>query len=173
MRITDRYVFFWRDFLGNWSKSPFVYVMGGEKLHFNSVEQFFMYMKAYTFGDKEQMKNILETDSPKEAKDFGRKVKNYKEEVWAKERLEIMKLGIYLKFVHNKKLRDLFLSRDFDNKEFVEASPKDVIWGVGLGEDNPLIDDFRNWKGENLMGRALDEVRERIIEEIYNNELSL
>lgn len=42
----------------------------------------------------------------------------------------------------------------------VEASPYDRIWGVGLSEED---DDLYtgNWKGQNLLGKALMEVRDK------------
>ena len=46
------------------------------------------------------------------------------------------------------------------NTILVEASPYDKIWGVGLGVDDPLILDNKNWKGENLLGFILTNVRD-------------
>ena len=40
---------------------------------------------------------------------------------------------------------------------------QNFIYGIGLTEDNPLVDDEKNWLGTNLLGKALDEVREKII----------
>ena len=34
----------------------------------------------------------------------------------------------------------------------VEASPYDTLWGVGLGANDPRIEDPRNWRGENWLG---------------------
>ncbi|TGP15610.1 DUF1768 domain-containing protein, partial [Mesorhizobium sp. M1D.F.Ca.ET.234.01.1.1] len=44
----------------------------------------------------------------------------------------------------------------------VEASPVDRIWGIGLAADdekaaNPLL-----WRGENLLGFALMQARDRL-----------
>ena len=57
-------------------------------------------------------------------------------------------------------LREKLLDPKFDGKTFVEASPYDRIWGVGLAQDDPAIDDERNWKGRNLLGKAITEVRD-------------
>jgi len=38
-----------------------------------------------------------------------------------------------------------------------EASPYDTIWGVGLKEQDPLINIVETWRGENLLGFALME----------------
>lgn len=45
----------------------------------------------------------------------------------------------------------------------VEASPFDEIWGVKMSADNASIKDTRNWKGQNLSGFALTEVKEVLI----------
>jgi predicted NAD-dependent protein-ADP-ribosyltransferase YbiA (DUF1768 family) len=45
----------------------------------------------------------------------------------------------------------------------VEASPRDCIWGIGLGENNPKALDRRNWRGKNHLGRILTEIREELL----------
>jgi ribA/ribD-fused uncharacterized protein len=44
----------------------------------------------------------------------------------------------------------------------VEASPRDTIWGIGLGAKNPAARAPRRWRGENRLGFALMEVRARL-----------
>lgn len=44
----------------------------------------------------------------------------------------------------------------------VEASPVDEIWGVGLSKESAKIEDPNNWRGENLLGFALMEVRDKL-----------
>ena len=61
------------------------------------------------------------------------------------------------KFKGNGDLRDFLL--DTGDKILVEASPYDTIWGIGMKEDNPDCLIPRNWKGENLLGFCLMEVR--------------
>jgi predicted NAD-dependent protein-ADP-ribosyltransferase YbiA (DUF1768 family) len=38
----------------------------------------------------------------------------------------------------------------------------DRIWGIGMGGDNPAAGNPAKWKGENLLGFALMEVREKL-----------
>lgn len=54
------------------------------------------------------------------------------------------------------------LKKLLENSNFVEASPYDKVWGVGLAEENPLILDEKNWRGENLLGKVLDKVKETL-----------
>jgi ribA/ribD-fused uncharacterized protein len=44
----------------------------------------------------------------------------------------------------------------------VEASPYDTVWGIGMKEDDPDCRNPRLWKGENLLGFALMDVREKL-----------
>ena len=47
-------------------------------------------------------------------------------------------------------------------------SPYDKIWGIGMEENDPGIEDPANWKGLNLLGHAIMTVRSLIIFESYN-----
>lgn len=46
------------------------------------------------------------------------------------------------------------------NLELVEGSSYDAIWGVKLDWMSDEILDRNNWRGSNLLGKALMEVRE-------------
>jgi ribA/ribD-fused uncharacterized protein len=41
----------------------------------------------------------------------------------------------------------------------VEASPTDVIWGIGRAWDDPLAMDRSAWRGTNWLGEVLMNVR--------------
>ena len=163
MRITDKHIFFWGEWPSNWYKCHFTVEHNGKTLEFFNSEQYFMWMKAITFGDEETAEKILSKGkNPKTAKALGREVKNYDDNVWNEKRYQVMVDACYFKFSSNEELKSNILSDEFNGKHFVESSPIDKIWGVGLGENNPMIDDENNWKGTNLLGKALDEVRERL-----------
>lgn len=48
------------------------------------------------------------------------------------------------------------------NVILVEAAGRDTIWGIGLGKSNPKSLDPGKWRGLNLLGFALTEVREEL-----------
>lgn len=159
MRVTDTHVYFWGEFLSNWYPARFTEAREGKTLEFFNSEQYFMYEKAKAFGDEETAMRILfEGKNPKQAKSLGRKVKGYSDEVWDKMRYKVMVRANLLKYLQNKDLEKLLLNEEFDGKNFVEASPIDRIWGIGCDEATAL-DDESNWNGQNLLGKALDEVR--------------
>ncbi|MDR0269107.1 MAG: NADAR family protein [Paenibacillus sp.] len=47
--------------------------------------------------------------------------------------------------------------------ETPEASPVDRIWGASLAADDERIENPLQWKGTNLLGFALMEVRDQLI----------
>ncbi len=72
-----------------------------------------------------------------------------------------------IQFTQNEDLKQLLLSHN--NTLFVEASPGDRIWGVGLRENDPLIHQRSSWKGLNLMGYLLTDIAYRLRSENENN----
>lgn len=44
----------------------------------------------------------------------------------------------------------------------VEASPVDAVWGIGLAAADPGAHDPDRWRGLNLLGFALMDVRARL-----------
>lgn len=124
---------------------------------FVSSEQYFMYAKALHFNDVNIANKILKTSVPDEAKGFGRRVANFSAEEWSKVSYEYMVEANLLKFMQNPYIRMRLL--ETGDKILVEASPKDLLWGVGLGLNNPDIYKKEKWLGENKLGLALMEVR--------------
>lgn len=166
IRVTDSHVFFWSGWPSNWYPSIFKAEYEGKEYEFHNSEQYFMFVKAKTFGDEEIAKRIItEGKDPKVAKTLGREVKNYDDKVWNEKRYQVMVDACYLKFTKCSKLQEALLGERYVGKKFCEASPYDCIWGLGLHQNDPLVDDEKNWRGLNLLGKALDEVRERIIKE--------
>ena len=162
MRVTDKHIFFWGEWPSNWFPTHFVVKEGDKRLEFFNSEQYFMYIKAKTFGDEEiAMKILFEGKNPKVAKTLGRKVRNYDDSVWNEKRYQVMVDANIYKFSQDEKLKTLLLNSEFDGKKFVEASPIDGIWGIKCDETTAK-DDESNWNGLNLLGKALDEVREKL-----------
>ena len=164
MKITDKYVFFYREWLSNYQKTDFYYPSKENPIfRFDSTEQGFMYLKALYFGDYTIAAEIYSTvGNPGRCRKLGRLVNGYDDKKWAKVRYNIFADLIYQKYLQDKELRKKLLSPEFDGKLFVEASPIDKIWGIGMDEENPDIMNKKNWTGLNYLGQITTEVRERL-----------
>lgn len=68
--------------------------------------------------------------------------------------------GARAKFSQNPELGARLLRTG--QKPIAEASPSDVVFGIGLAPSNPLAQDPANWKGFNLLGKALMQAREEL-----------
>ena len=156
LKIYDKHVAFWGSAFSNFYPCNFT----EEGKVWKNSEQCFMAKKAKFFGDEEMYNAILNSETPKEAKKYGRLVKNFDAEKWSKVCFDKMYDAVYAKFSQNNDLKELLLSSDFEGKGFVEGSPFDAIWGVKMDWRNPDIDNEKNWQGQNLLGKVLNKVRE-------------
>ncbi|MFP3592099.1 NADAR family protein [Chryseobacterium sp. SIMBA_038] len=139
---------------------PFQFEENG--IEYKTAEHYMMAGKAKLFNDNEILEKILKSDSPNQAKNLGRKVKNFDPKLWNEQKYEIVKRGNLLKFSQNQKFKDFLLSTN--DKFLVEASPYDTIWGIGMLETDPKAQNPLQWNGENLLGFALMEVRDLLKE---------
>lgn len=162
-----KYVFFWghtprvpgqidQSCLSNWFPAKFTV----DDVEYPTTEHFMMAEKARLFGDEEIRSQILEAGSPGAAKSLGRKVTGFDETTWCEHRFGIVVAGNLAKFSQNAEMGEL-LHRT-GSKVIVEASPRDRIWGIGIGKDNEHAENPLLWKGLNLLGFALMEVRHRL-----------
>jgi ribA/ribD-fused uncharacterized protein len=151
--VKDNYALFWGSPFSNWYKSKFT-VKGVE---FNCVEQFMMACKALQFNDHLALQKIMSSKDPRQQKAYGRDVNGYVDSIWTDIRYPVVREGVFAKFDQDIRLQTLLLSTD--NLIIVEASPKDTIWGIGLGTDHPDATNPGKWKGTNLLGMALMDVR--------------
>lgn len=162
-----KYIFFWshrrinnetisKNCLSQWYEASFK-VNG---ISYSTSEQYMMAEKARLFCDDNAFVRILNAKNPGAVKAIGREVRNFEENVWNEHRLNIVITGNLAKFSQNPELKTYLLSTG--NRILVEASPVDKIWGTGLAEDNPSIFNPNQWKGENLLGFALMDVRNEL-----------
>jgi ribA/ribD-fused uncharacterized protein len=106
---------------------------------------------------------------PKEIKALGRKVKGFDETLWNKVKYSIVLNGNFLKFTQNPSLREFILSTGDDI--LVEASPYDAVWGIRMSANDENATNPMKWRGTNLLGFALMEVRDEIKRVWKNAEL--
>ena len=113
---------------------------------------------------------MIASKNQKKAKELGRIVRNYDDKVWNDIRYKIMVDANKAKYSQNKELKKIITSDEFKGKGFVEASPYDLNWDCGYRESDTLADDETKRKGQNLLGKALDEVRTWLLEQEKNKK---
>ena len=150
--------------LSQWWMKDF-YAMANSYL---CMEQYMMAAKAELFGDKEIWDQILKCSDQKQIKALGRKVRGFDQAVWDKFKYAIVLNGNWLKFSQNRELREFLLSTG--DSVLVEASPYDNIWGIRLSANSPEAWDPFRWRGQNLLGFALMEVRDEL-RRVTQNEI--
>ncbi len=161
----EDFVFFWghtdrktggsvgKNCLSQWYQAPMIV----DGVYYHCMEQYLMAEKARTFGDGEIERKIIDEYSQMTIKKLGRQVGNYDDGVWSRIRQAVSVEGNLAKFSQNPSLRDYLLSTG--DRILVEASPKDTIWGIGFDEFAPEAKCPDKWRGMNLLGFALMEVR--------------
>ena len=149
-------VYFWGGEFSQWY--PSIFEIDG--VSYNCAEQYMMEQKAVLFGDTKMMGRIMTTKSPREQKAFGRKVKDFDATKWEAVAYDIVVRANIAKFSQNPELLKILLNTE--NREIVEASAEDTIWGIGLSPWDPLRFDKKNWKGTNLLGKAIMDAREEL-----------
>ena len=132
------------------------------------MEQYMMAGKAELFGDQEIREQILKCGDPKQIKALGRKVRGFDQKVWDKFKYAIVLNGNWCKFSQNRNLREFLLSTG--DSVLAEASPYDNIWGIRLAASSPEAQDPMKWRGQNLLGFALMEVRDEL-RQVTQNEM--
>ncbi|MEC3973851.1 NADAR family protein [Amycolatopsis sp. H20-H5] len=142
--------------LSQWWEAEFE--VNGER--YLTAEHFMMASKAALFGDEEKAAEIRQAPDPKTAKILGREVAEFDAAKWESHRFDIVIDGNLAKFGQHAPLRTYLLGTE--NRVLVEASKKDLIWGSGIARDEKNSTKPDYWRGQNLLGFALMEVREQL-----------
>ena len=100
---------------------------------------------------------ILRARTPRDHKWLGKSTPNFDELVWYKASSPAVTACSVIRAEMDPQLGMIY--EESEGLRFAEASPTDRIWGVGLAIDDPAIDDWKTWKGENRLGKCHDEAR--------------
>lgn len=155
--MPEQFTLFYGGVFSQWHYSPFVI----DGVEYNCAEQYMMAQKARLFQDASMLKAIMGTDDPSKQKAFGKKVKKFKKPVWEAVARDVVMRGSLAKFTSSSDLLERLL--ETDGTTLVEASPTDVIWGIGLGEYDPDAKDREKWQGSNWLGQVLTDLRAHLL----------
>lgn len=121
-------------------------------------EQFIQSEKAAMFGDEETVQKIMNSTDPRDMKQYGRNVKNFRFSKWKKYRDSVVRRPNEVKYSTHEEARKELL--ETGTRKLGEAT-WDKHWGIGMPihDDDALSSD--SWDGENVMGEILMEIREK------------
>jgi ribA/ribD-fused uncharacterized protein len=163
---TLEYVFFWghqvskhgvtASCFSQWYGAPFVV----EGQRYLTAEHFMMAEKAALFGDQATRELVLQAPHPEAVKALGRQVRGFGEATWLDKRFGIVVRANEEKFAQNAELGQFL--KQTGSRVIVEASPVDRVWGIGLAQDDAKAHNPNRWRGLNLLGFALMQVRDDV-----------
>jgi len=143
---------------------PSEFICPEDNITYKSVEQYVQAKKALLFLREDERNEIIYhriicEKSSLRVKELGRDVRSFNKDVWNISRYEILKEGILQKFKQNDflkfqlcvELKDMFL---------IYVNHCDKVNGTGLTMKR--IENGEEWKGCNLLGRVLMEVRKML-----------
>jgi ribA/ribD-fused uncharacterized protein len=142
--------------LSQWWPAPFT--VDGHV--FATAEHYVTWRKATLFGDHAAALKILDAPHPHAAKALGARVTGFDQQMWDEHRVPIVVAGNLAKFRQHPALSAFLVTTG--RRVLVEASPVDRIWGIGLTRDDPAATDPRRWRGLNLLGFTLMQVRDTL-----------
>jgi len=153
--------FFWHEYeaygiLSQWFPCEIVV----EGIRYATCEQYMMAKKALLARDLQYYALIMCEPDPQKCKKLGRAVRNLDVDAWDHCKGEVVYHANMAKFAQNSQARYTLLSTD--DKILAEANPHDIIWGIGLDACHPDSMDPSKWRGQNLLGKILMQVRDKI-----------
>jgi len=152
-------ILFYKGVFSQWFPSNFVI----DGIQFKNAEMYMMWSKNRFFnGPFEQ--EILNASHPSECKSIGRKIPNFDPVIWNNLAKTFVYAGNMAKFSQNRDLLQVLFEVP---GEFVECSPTDKIWGIGLDIEDDRVFDKMQWQGTNWLGEVITDVRDSLGELYY------
>ena len=161
---TKDFVLFWQQGspFSQWHQSMFTV----DELTFNCAEQYMMYNKALLCDNEELSRQVMTEIDPKAQKDIGKQaalLPSFRRKEWDTQCKTVVRHGSIAKFSQNPRLKALLLQTY--PKILAEASPFDTKWGIGIAADHSDSCIMEKWKGRNLLGEVLMEVRDELLKD--------
>lgn len=160
----ERIIFFHKPeeengFLSNLYPSEFRYM----DMQFENAEQYLTYMKAHICGDEEMEEKVMQGEEPRLIRRMRRRMDQENEisqKLWPEIRQEVARWGVRQKFLQNQALQEELLATNY--ALLAEASDANEVWAIGLPMEEYKKYKPGNWKGQNLMGKVLMDVRREL-----------
>lgn len=134
---------------------PYRFIQNG--IWYETVEHWNAAKKAELFGDSATLDKIIASKTAAEARRLSKAIKNVDDVTWDATMRRIAVEGNLHKFGCMHKLGAQLIRTG--DKVLVYANSRDLIWGAGVNHKDKSISAPKKWKGDNLLGFVLMEVR--------------
>ena len=142
-----------RNMLSNFFPAPFVV----KDIPYNCAEQYISQQKALLFNHQNIAEHVMQISDPKMMKQKVKRLKGFDKDKWIDAAGDILKTALLAKFSQNDRLKNYLLFTG--STQIGEASPSDSVFGIGLSLRHRNVLNPSLWKGANLTGQALMDVR--------------
>lgn len=134
-----------------------------EGIVYNTVQHWLMAQKAALFYDAVSMEKIIACKTAAHAKLLGSQIKQVDEDVWLANAYALVVKGNVHKFAQHGTLKQKLINTS--HSIIVAITPNDCLWGNGMNyQPNQPFNPIK-WKGANLLGYALMDVRDILLAE--------
>ena len=131
-----------------------------DDIDYSSAEQYISYHKALLYDTTDVAAKILHINDPKQQKQLAKRLAKFDQNSWDEHAGPILKSGLKAKFDQNDELMSELLSTG--DTILGEACSHDLLFGIGLSLHNPNAMNRSSWRGQNLQGVTLMEIRDEI-----------
>ena len=125
-----------------------------------NVEQRLCEQKALLFGANDIAHDIMEISDAAHIKRLAKTVKNFNDSTWKEHAPDILQTALAAKFTQDESMKAALLATG--DTVLGEASPTDIFFGIGLSLSNPMVTNQHKWRGNNLLGKTLMQIRTSI-----------
>lgn len=142
--------------LSNFFKTSFFV----DQVEYHSSEQYLQHQKALLFKDDAVASKIMSSKTASQCKTLSKKIKGVNETIWQSAAPAIMKKGLEAKFQNDELCKSTLLQTG--SLSIGESASNDVFWGTGVALTDSLALNTGAWRGENHMGKILEDIRESL-----------
>jgi len=126
-------------------------------------EKAIMLCKAAASGDMNTYRMIAKAERPQDAKHLASRngpLRGFDQDLWSRIDCSVAFQVVFQKFSKTPELKNILLKYE---GLYAEMTSNDVNWGTGIDRRDPLKTDPSKWKGDNMLGWALTEVRALLV----------
>lgn len=127
---------------------------------FYTMSQYMTYRKALILGDESRSRQILTITDPEILDNISSILSKRDTGIWAGQQQIVAYQGLISKFLQNETIAKPLLNTG--NSLIGACMPSDCIWGIGLQIHDANARNMDAWKGQNLLGFTLMQVRNSI-----------